>query len=438
MRRAPARRARGRGSRSPGSRARRGRGAAVELVDVAELALVGHERRVGEHLLAVVDDDTRKPTPRRPARSPARRVPPRSRPAAPARRDTPRTPPSRRRSTCPRSRTRWALTTCGLAVAQRRPARRPAPGPRSPRRRSCRPSPRPRAAAAARRPPAAPSRCGRSPSPAPPARPAPREHLGGGAQDLERGGCAGHRGAVYQPPAHPTPHPAVFQLLRGRAGPCPRSHRETADAPSTRPRTAPVGRSLLASLVAMRVRRAGPATRPPPSATTRRPPPMTPDGARRGPPQGRVQGRRPRRGEGPRPRARRRASTCKRAPQRLPPAGRGTCAAASTTSTVRPAAGPTRATRSGPTGAGARAGRRRRRRPDQRYRELQREGVDAGSTQALVERIYRQWEDLHNDLGGDVGRPGALRRPDRRAAGEPRGHRGRARRDRPRRGPRGS
>ena len=38
----------------------------------------------------------------------------------------------------------------------------------------------------------------------------------------------------------------------------------------------------------------------------------------------------------------------------------------------------------------------------QRYRELRREGVDAGSTQALVERIYRQWEDLHNDLGGDV------------------------------------
>ena len=38
----------------------------------------------------------------------------------------------------------------------------------------------------------------------------------------------------------------------------------------------------------------------------------------------------------------------------------------------------------------------------QRYRELRREGVDAGSTQALIERIYRQWEDLHNDLGGDV------------------------------------
>ena len=37
-----------------------------------------------------------------------------------------------------------------------------------------------------------------------------------------------------------------------------------------------------------------------------------------------------------------------------------------------------------------------------RYRELRREGVDAGSTQALVERIYRQWEDLGNDLGGDV------------------------------------
>lgn len=37
-----------------------------------------------------------------------------------------------------------------------------------------------------------------------------------------------------------------------------------------------------------------------------------------------------------------------------------------------------------------------------RYRELRREGVDAGATQALVERIYRQWEDLYNDLGGDV------------------------------------
>ncbi len=39
---------------------------------------------------------------------------------------------------------------------------------------------------------------------------------------------------------------------------------------------------------------------------------------------------------------------------------------------------------------------------NQRYRELRREGVDAGSTQALVERIYRQWEDVHNDLGGDA------------------------------------
>jgi hypothetical protein len=37
-----------------------------------------------------------------------------------------------------------------------------------------------------------------------------------------------------------------------------------------------------------------------------------------------------------------------------------------------------------------------------RYRELRREGVDAGSTQTLVERIYRQWEDLKDDLGGDV------------------------------------
>lgn len=38
----------------------------------------------------------------------------------------------------------------------------------------------------------------------------------------------------------------------------------------------------------------------------------------------------------------------------------------------------------------------------QRYRELRREGVDAGATQALIERIYRQWEDMHNDLGGDA------------------------------------
>ncbi len=47
----------------------------------------------------------------------------------------------------------------------------------------------------------------------------------------------------------------------------------------------------------------------------------------------------------------------------------------------------------------------------QRYRELRREGVDAGSTQALVERIYRAWEDVHNDLGGDAadqGRFGAV------------------------------
>lgn len=39
---------------------------------------------------------------------------------------------------------------------------------------------------------------------------------------------------------------------------------------------------------------------------------------------------------------------------------------------------------------------------NQRYRELRREGVDAGSTQVLVERIYRQWEDVNNDLGGDA------------------------------------
>ena len=38
----------------------------------------------------------------------------------------------------------------------------------------------------------------------------------------------------------------------------------------------------------------------------------------------------------------------------------------------------------------------------QRYRELRREGVDAGSTQAAIERIYRAWEDVHNDLGGDA------------------------------------
>lgn len=38
----------------------------------------------------------------------------------------------------------------------------------------------------------------------------------------------------------------------------------------------------------------------------------------------------------------------------------------------------------------------------ERHRALQREGTDAGSTQALVERTFRQWEDLQNDLGGDV------------------------------------
>ncbi len=37
-----------------------------------------------------------------------------------------------------------------------------------------------------------------------------------------------------------------------------------------------------------------------------------------------------------------------------------------------------------------------------RYREVRREGVDAGTTQALIERIYGAWEDVHNDLGGDA------------------------------------
>jgi hypothetical protein len=36
------------------------------------------------------------------------------------------------------------------------------------------------------------------------------------------------------------------------------------------------------------------------------------------------------------------------------------------------------------------------------HRALRRDGTDAGSTQALVERTFRQWEDLLNDLGGDV------------------------------------
>jgi hypothetical protein len=39
---------------------------------------------------------------------------------------------------------------------------------------------------------------------------------------------------------------------------------------------------------------------------------------------------------------------------------------------------------------------------NKRYREVRREGVDAGSTQALIERIYGAWEDVHNDLGGDA------------------------------------
>jgi len=38
----------------------------------------------------------------------------------------------------------------------------------------------------------------------------------------------------------------------------------------------------------------------------------------------------------------------------------------------------------------------------EQHRALQREGTDTGSTQALVERTFRQWEDLQNDLGGDV------------------------------------
>ena len=37
-----------------------------------------------------------------------------------------------------------------------------------------------------------------------------------------------------------------------------------------------------------------------------------------------------------------------------------------------------------------------------RYREVRREGVDAGTTQTLIERIYGAWEDVHNDLGGDA------------------------------------
>lgn len=38
----------------------------------------------------------------------------------------------------------------------------------------------------------------------------------------------------------------------------------------------------------------------------------------------------------------------------------------------------------------------------EQHRALQREGTVTGSTQALVERTFRQWEDLQNDLGGDV------------------------------------
>jgi hypothetical protein len=38
----------------------------------------------------------------------------------------------------------------------------------------------------------------------------------------------------------------------------------------------------------------------------------------------------------------------------------------------------------------------------EQHDELRRGGVDAGATQAQVERSFRQWEDLLNDLGGDV------------------------------------
>ncbi len=38
----------------------------------------------------------------------------------------------------------------------------------------------------------------------------------------------------------------------------------------------------------------------------------------------------------------------------------------------------------------------------QRYRDLRREGVDAGEAHRLVEQVYRQWEDLQHDLSGEV------------------------------------
>lgn len=38
----------------------------------------------------------------------------------------------------------------------------------------------------------------------------------------------------------------------------------------------------------------------------------------------------------------------------------------------------------------------------EQHRALRRDATDAGSTQALIERTFRQWEDLLNDLGGDV------------------------------------
>jgi hypothetical protein len=181
-----------------------------------------------------------------------------------------------------------------------------------------------------------------------------------------------------------------------------------------------VTRSLLASLLAVLIvacaEPPGPATRPQPGPQRPADPAADdPRRARRGPPQGRLSSDDDLAAEKALAREQGGRQYVSRAPQRLPRPGQG------------PAPQRRRHRPSAKRWAHARDPQRSYRRwrearhrivadLSQRYRELRREGVDAGSTQALVERIYRQWEDVKNDLGGDVGRAGALRRPDLRAA----------------------
>ena len=98
---------------------------------------------------------------------------------------------------------------------------------------------------------------------------------------------------------------------------------------------------------------------------------------------------------------------------------------------------PVPATRSGPIVAGARPVTRMFADLTRRYRELRREGVDAGSTQALIERIYRRMGGRTQRPRRRRGRPGALHGRDDRAARRPRRRRARPRPDRARRRPRG-